>query len=335
MVDQSDDHDQRLSAVTLFSGGGGIDLGLNMAGYRIVAATDVDAYSCKTIQHNFPDATVVEADAEEISASDLLPDQRPDSIDLVAGGPPCQAFTILGDRGSFDDPRGQLVFEFGRLISEISPKAFLFENVPGIQSVNDGKDYADLLSFFRDRLDYHIYDQILDAADYGVPQHRERVFIVGFRESVEFSFPAPSHFPEDSLFSSEKDTYTTVRDAFSSLPDEAPNNDKRDHSDRVRKRYSTVPPGGRDDVDRTDRLRWDEPSGTVLVGSRDGGGRPFIHPSEDRHLTVRETARLQSFPDDYVFMGGVTAQYRQVANAVPPKVAKAIGQMIRKSLTRL
>jgi len=323
------------TSVSLFSGGGGMDVGLDMAGFRLVTATDFVPAACETVKFNFPAARVVCDDIQRLSAHDLVPADIA-GVDLLCGGPPCQAFTILGRRKSFGDPRGALVFDYVRLVKEVGPRAFLFENVKGLKSVNKGQDWKALLQYFWDETGYRIFETVLNAAHFGVPQFRERVFVVGFKSTdVSFRFPIPTHGEakrEGDFFCDDLHPFVTVREAFEGLDESTPNHVKRIHGERVATRYSKIPPGGRDKVDHTDRLEWDRPSGTVLVGSSAGGGRPHIHPEEHRHITAREAARLQSFPDGYVFQRGSTAQYRQIGNAVPPLLAYAIGNEIKKSI---
>jgi DNA (cytosine-5)-methyltransferase 1 len=324
-----------LGYASVFCGGGGLDLGFTSAGYKPLYSSDIVQHFCDTVHKNLP-AHIVEArDITELDGKDVVA-RVGSPIDVVIGGPPCQSFSILGDRKSTTDPRGKLAFEYARFISEIKPRAFLFENVPGILTVNKGADWNQLLSFFQDQTGYHIGWTKLNAVRYGVPQNRIRIVAVGFRdkESAEkFRWPFPVHSE-----TAERPELGALppRPAWMALEDIdplTPNHILRVHGDRVSTRYSTIEPGGRDRKDHTDRVHPDRPSGTVLVGSGAGGGRPFIHPSEHRHITVREAARLQSFPDWWEFSGGPTAAYRQVGNAVPPLMAKAIAQAIEKALT--
>lgn len=337
-VPKAGDNDQQLSSISLFSGGGGLDLGLSMAGIDTVFATDLEKPLCDTIEMNFEDCCVFQYDAFKLSADLIKEKTNRKEFDLVVGGPPCQAFSILGQRNSFDDDRGKLVYEFVRIVKEIQPRAFLFENVPGLLTVNDGSDWEKLKAYFKEETGYKIHDDILNSANYGIPQIRKRVFIVGFKShDVQFNFPRPTHKNNNGnsdLFSQKLPSWLPAKFALQKT-DGLPNNRKRPHGDRVRNRYNKIPPGSRDKVDHTDRIDPERPSGTVLVGSKAGGGRPFIHPYEPRHITVREAARLQSFPDWYVFHGPDTWQYRAVGNAVPPLLAKLIGEQIAASLTAI
>lgn len=323
------------SLVSLFSGGGGLDLGLSFAGFEPVFSSDIETAHCETVKHNFPDAVVIPSDVCDLTGEKIRQLTQIAEFDLLCGGPPCQAFSILGQRNSFDDPRGKLVFEFARMVIELHPQAFIFENVPGLLNVNGGDDWRQLLEFFRDETQYKIFDSVLNAADFGIPQIRRRVFIVGFQNhDLNFKFPKETHRDYEepvSFLNGNLSNWLPAKFALENV-EHLPNQRIRPHGERVRNRYLTVPLGGRDKVDRTDRIHPERPSGTVLVGSKAGGGRPFIHPYEPRHLTVREAARLQSFPDWYEFQNSGTWQYRAVGNAVPPLLAKAIGEKIRSVL---
>jgi len=320
---------------SVFCGGGGLDLGFAAAGFKPLFSSDVIPAFCDTIHQNLTKHITEAHDINELSGGEVL--SRLDSkIDVVIGGPPCQSFSILGSRKSTNDPRGKLVYEYARFIKEIGPKAFLFENVPGILTVNKGKDWQELLAFFESETGYHIKWTKLNAVWFGVPQIRQRVVAVGFRDkdaSARFEWPERKYSeswekPELGLLPARQSGLAF--EAIASLP----NHILRVHSERVATRYSEIPPGDRDRKDHTDRVHPKRPSGTVLVGSGAGGGRPFIHPREHRHITVREAARLQSFPDWWVFAGGPTSAYRQVGNAVPPLMAKAVAHAIAKALNK-
>lgn len=323
-------------AVSLFSGGGGLDLGLSLAGFDFKYSNDEVQYYCDTIAYNFPNCITEAKDIREIKGLEIRELIKAKRISLIAGGPPCQAFSILGKRGSFADLRGQLVFDYVRLINELKPEAFIFENVPGLLTLNNGEDWEKLYYHFQVETGYNIHTDILNAANYGVPQIRKRVFVVGFRQPTEFRFPEPIY--RDSLSSDllnqHLPAWLPAKLALENV-NGLYNHDIRIHGDRVRSRYEKIPPGGRDKVDHTDRIDPEKPSGTVLVGSKAGGGRPHIHPYVHRHITVREAARLQSFPDWYKLLGTSTAQYRQIGNAVPPLLALAVGKSIQAALKSL
>lgn len=314
--------------VSFFCGGGGLDLGLNAAGFKTGFATDIEPSFCTTVSSNLK--TIAEPhDIIELKGSYIRERMGSATVDLVAGGPPCQAFSILGQRNSIGDPRGKLVFEYARLIRELKPKAFVFENVPGILTVNKGQDWASILEFFRKTTGYELHWKMLNSADFGVPQIRKRVFIVGLRDAgLPFAFPMPTHqAPGEEDLLGSREPWLPAKLALRGVKG-LPNHDIRIHCDRVRNRYIKIAPGDRDRKDHTDRIHPERPSGTVLVGSAAGGGRPFIHPTTPRHITVREAARLQSFPDWYKIRGTGTQQYRQIGNAVPPMLARAVGGAI-------
>ncbi|HHX8263178.1 TPA: DNA cytosine methyltransferase [Vibrio diabolicus] len=324
--------DDGLNFVSVFCGGGGLDLGFALAGFKPLFSSDIIEHGCNTIRQNLPGHLVEPHDISQLSGRYVV-DKVKQDVDFVIGGPPCQSFSILGRRGSIKDPRGQLVFEYARFINEISPKGFLFENVPGILTVNKGEDWEELKEFFRSETGYVLSTAKLNSADYGVPQLRNRVILIGMKDDKFTGWPQAERFPEDSLeVASGHPPYLASKYALEML-DNTPNHIKRVHSERVFNRYSKIPQGGRCKVDRTDRIDAEKPSGTVLVGSGGGGGRPFIHPFEHRHLTVREAARLQSFPDWWEFSGPGTWQYRQVGNAVPPIMAMKIAEKLKIHLT--
>lgn len=324
----------RFGYYSVFCGGGGLDLGFAADGYAPLFSSDVMPTFCKTIETNLRGHVVEAHDISELTGQYVL-DRVGRQADVVIGGPPCQSFSILGDRKSTNDPRGQLVYQYARFISEVAPKAFLFENVPGLLTLNRGADWKSLLSMFEDRTGYHIKWTKLNSAAFGVPQIRQRVIAVGFKEQTAadaFEWPHPTYSTSHDLPHVGAQAPRIARLAFEQVEGVA-NHILRVHCDRVINRYSLIPPGGRDKKDHTDRVHPDRPSGTVLVGSGAGGGRPFIHPFEHRHITVREAARLQSFPDWWVFEGGPTAAYRQVGNAVPPLLARAVAMQIRLALS--
>lgn len=324
-----------LGFVSVFCGGGGLDLGFTVAGFIPLFSSDVEATYCETIKKNLSiyEHIVEPHDISKLSGTDTLK-RIGKNVDVVIGGPPCQSFSILGSRGSVQDPRGQLAYEYVRFVKEINPKAFLFENVPGLLTLNKGKDWNNLLNFFESETGYYIKWTKLNAAWFGAPQLRQRVIAVGFKKKKDFdSFEWPDACFSESVEQFELSKQPPRNSALALESVEGlPNHVLRRHGERVSTRYSTVPPGGRDKKDHTDRIHPERPSGTVLVGSGAGGGRPFIHPTEHRHITVREAARLQSFPDWWEFSGGPTSAYRQVGNAVPPIMARAIAKKIASAL---
>ncbi len=323
--------DYKYNCISLFSGGGGLDLGAHFAGFKSLLVSDIIPDYTKTIKENLPHVVVYNDDAMDLTPKRIRCLSKADGdIDLIIAGPPCQAFSIIGKRQSMDDPRGQLTIKYFELVAGLKPKSFVFENVPGLLTVNQGKDFANLLQFISETTGYQLYRTKLNAADFGIPQIRERIFVVGFRPDISsdsFRFPEkPSGAYYDQL--PEKVPSKYALEAVDGLP----NHEIRVHTEAVRKRFEAVPQGGRDRGSYSDKLNPDLPSGTVLIGSSAGGARPHIHPYEPRALTVRETARLQSFPDWYRFCGSRTEQYRQVGNAVPPLLAYELLSCVRRVL---
>lgn len=323
--------DYSFNCISLFSGGGGLDLGAHFAGFKSALVSDIIPICTETIKHNLPHVNVYNDDA-----MDLTPDKVKElsgiegDIDLIIAGPPCQSFSIMGKRQSLSDPRGKLTIKYFELVVGLKPKAFVFENVPGLMTVNMGEDFDNLLGFIRETTGYNIFHDVLNAANFGVPQYRERLVIVGFRPDIDsgkFEYPSkPSGYFADKL--PEKVPSKMALEMVDGLHNQKP----RIHTDAVVQRFVATPQGGRDKGSYCDRIDPNLPSGTVLVGSSMGGARPHIHPDEPRVLTVREAARLQSFPDWYEFCGTSTAQYRQVGNAVPPLMAYELLSNVRKVL---
>lgn len=331
----------KFNAVSVFSGGGGLDLGAAWADFHVKFSSDVESTHCETIEYNFSDCSTLCTEVEDLTKDKIVKKIGSVKIDLLIGGPPCQAFSILGKRQSINDPRGMLIYDYARLVNELKPEAFIFENVPGLLTVNNGDDWKDFLNHLEfGETKYKLFVKSLNAADFGIPQIRQRIFIVGFKDKkAEFDFPVPTHQKEkqsDSADSSEGDDnfWLPARLALENLKGKR-NHRIRIHGERVKERYKKVIPGEKDKVDHTARIHPDKPAGTVLVGSKSGGGRPHIHPKLPRHITVREAARLQSFPDWYFFTGTDTWQYRAVGNAVPPLLGRAICLEIAKTLERL
>lgn len=316
--------------LSLFCGGGGLDLGLGFAGFRSLVASDLAPAFVQTVVNNLRHTKGLPEDAMRLTGDTLCSLAGTDKIDLVAAGPPCQAFSILGRRGALEDPRGKLALKYFEIVAEIKPRAFLFENVPGLLTVNKGEDWKRLISYAEEVTGYHLHWSKLNAVSFGIPQYRERIVVVGFRDNRDFEFPKSPTGPRAAELIRAA-SLTPSKWALEDMEGLA-NHDIRGHGERVRERYKYIAQGGRDTTDHTDRIHPLKPSGTVLVGSSAGGGRPHIHPYEPRVITVREGARLQSFPDWYEFYGTGTAQYRQIGNAVPPLLAYEVGKSIARSL---
>lgn len=340
----------RLTAIDTFAGAGGLSLGLAMAGFDVRCATDWDEDSVATHSKNLGGSALV-ADVTALSGAELLEIAAVDSVDLLAGGPPCQGFSVQR-RGAMHDDRNRLVFEYLRMVKEIRPRAFLMENVAAIGGPR-GKHFLSTIKEEAEEAGYSVTSAVLDAADFGVPQHRRRLFLVGVDDGRAFTFPEPSHSPAQ---------WVTVRQAFAGLPDpflepeaaaEFPNHERDNISELNRLRISHVPEGGgREDIPEDlrlpchrvsvdtaghrgvyGRLWWDRPSGTITTKSNSFTRGRFAHPVANRNITMREAARLQGFPDSFVFVGDKVSVAHQVGNAVPPPLAEALGTALMRHLS--
>lgn len=318
----------KLTVIELFAGAGGLALGLEEAGLSTTLLVDNDKYACETLRLNRPEWKVVCEDVAKFDWSNS-------KADVVSGGFPCQAFSHAGKRLGFEDTRGTLFFEFARCVEAVKPKICLGENVSGLLFHHKGKTLKRMVEVL-ESLGYTVQYQVLNAVDYGVPQKRKRIFIVGTLPGISFAYPEP-----------EK-KIVTLREALRGVPKSI----GAEYSESRKKIMALVPPGGswvdlpvdlqkqymgksfysgggRRGMAR--RISWDEPSLT-LTTSPAQKQTERCHPSETRPFTVREYARIQTFPDRWKFAGGMGAQYKQIGNAVPVKLAKAVGESIVAAL---
>jgi DNA (cytosine-5)-methyltransferase 1 len=328
------------SAIDLFCGCGGMSTGLLNAGIPVKGGFDIDARAIEAYNynHNYRGAKGFRVDLAKSKGAELLELLNIDSLDLLVGGAPCQAFSVVGARKGLDDPRGKLVFDFVRYVSELQPKAFILENVPNLKTISKGVIFDCLIQELSS-LGYHLKYSVLSSADYGVPQNRKRMFIVGAHDRKIDNFPPkPTHYPPDSLYiwAGER-AYRTCREALDDLPDvespEAefiPNHEPTIHTEAVLKSLAALEPGKRDRKHFYDRLHPDRLSYTLRAGS--GNFTPLrpIHYQYHRVISVRESARLQGFTDDFIWTDSIPRlqQYRQVGNAVCPSIAAALGAFI-------
>ena len=325
------------TCLSLFTGAGGLDLGFERAGFRILAATDIEPCSLKTVARNWPGTPFVLADAQTLAVESLVDAMGGLRPDVIIGGPPCQGFSTLGDRHSADH-RNLLVDEFVRITEILRPQAVLVENVRAITTEYGGR-YRDYVIEHFGAIGYRMQSAVLNAAEFGVPQLRSRAFFVGFADPrVRYQWPVPTH--GDGLL-----PYRTVGDAIGDLVDagrEVANHIPLRHTERVVRRYQLIPEGGLlpppedlpEDLRRKNfgstykRLHRDRPSLTLVPGNN---AFP-VHPVLDRSLTPREAARLQTFPDDFVFEGDRRRQCILVGNAVPPVLATALAESVREKI---
>jgi DNA (cytosine-5)-methyltransferase 1 len=365
-----------LNSIDLFCGAGGLTEGLRLAGIKTRFACDFDLQAIETFKYNHPNVLAEQTDVKDIDAKYILGKTglRKGDIQLVVGGPPCQGFSLAGPRLP-DDPKNRLVLEFLRIVRELEPNFFIFENVPGLLSMQGGAVKAVLENEFK-QLGYSLSDDVVNSAKFGVPQSRPRFIMIGMMGNSLPGLPEATHFSsiesaQNSLFSAtDRYEFVTVEDAFSDLPEvdqgqgseetlhsKAPtcpfqeqrrgerkpggifNHRATRHSEKIQARYSSMPEGGsgRDIPERLRtkknnifRLSSNKPARTVTCNFR----TDLIHPWMARGLTVREAARLQSFDDDYRFFGNLTRKAKwvtqddQVGNAVPPLLARALGNHI-------
>jgi DNA (cytosine-5)-methyltransferase 1 len=375
------------SAISLFSGAMGLDLGLEMSGLDTAVCIEQDEESAETIHRNRPNLPVINDDIRNVDAEEITEtaELKPEEVFLLAGGPPCVTFSSGGNRGASRDAEGSLFEDFLRVAKYTRPTDFLFENVANIVTAaikhrpienRPGKhwnlsSYSEnpsgvagedenvaplmpeeqagsaievILNAF-ESLGYKMVFFVLNAADYGVPQHRLRLFIIGSRTDAPLSLPNPTHGPKHIAGVSP---WPTLREAISSLEEPL---DHPTYSEGYKQFFSEVPPGGnwRDMGKEMQkeamggsydsgggktgffrRLGWNKPSPTVTQ-KPNRKSAAFCHPDDTRPLAVEEWARIQSFPDDWEFAGGTYSKYSQIGNAAPCSLGKALGKMILQS----
>ncbi len=327
--------------VELFAGGGGLAIGMEQAGLESILLNEMDKHACDTLRYNRPDWNVIEGDISQVDFTQIDKD-----VDVLTGGFPCQAFSYAGKSLGFEDTRGTLFFEMARAIKETQPKVFLAENVKALSTHDDGRT-LDTIKGVIDELGYELVEpRVLKAIFYKVPQKRERLILVGIRKDlaqrVKFHWPSPYK------------RVMTLRDAFYSgelYETDVPESEGQTYPPRKKEIMAEVPQGGywRDLSDSLQReymggsyflgggktgmarrLSLEEPSLT-LTTSPAQKQTERCHPIETRPLQVREYARIQTFPDNWEFKGSKNAAYKQIGNAVPVNMARALGH----SLVRL
>lgn len=329
------------TTIELFAGAGGLALGVEKAGFNTIGLVEFDKEACETLQKNRPKWNVICDDIANVSSKDLEEyfNIKKGELDLLSGGAPCQAFSYAGKRLGLEDARGTLFYHYAVFLEKLQPKMFLFENVKGLLTHDNGKTYKTILNIF-EKAGYEIQKDVLNAWDYGVAQKRERLMTIGIRKDlvnkIHFEFP------------NKHDYKPVLRDVLQNVPDSV----GVPYGENKRKIFELVPAGGYwRDIDpeiakdymkscwnmeggRTGILRrmsMDEPSLTVLT-SPSQKQTERCHPLEARPFTVRENARCQSFPDDWEFCGKVMSQYKQVGNAVPVNLAYEVAKKIYEAL---
>lgn len=356
---------EKPKVIDLFAGAGGISYGFEQAGYRIIAALDNDENSRITYARNFPNTRYYFNKIENIDARVMLRDLelKKGELDCLVGGPPCQGFSIKGDM-ALDDTRNILFRHFIRFVNDLKPKIVLIENVPPILTLGNNKFRDEICQLFKD-IGYKTSYKNLMASDYGVPQKRRRAFFIALKDHKEPCFPSPTHSIncKDSTLKS----YVTVWEAISDLPrlkigqrienyDKSPFNDYQkimrkgqnklyNHEAKVQNQKNIerirVLKQGQNMKDLPKKLQAksgfsqaygrlsnNKPACTITANMHNLGSGRYIHPTQNRGITVREAARLQSFDDRFIFYGPFFSHYRQVGNAVPPLIVKIIAEKI-------
>lgn len=346
---------RRLKAISLFSGMGGMDLGLERAGIKVVLQVDNDPFCYETLRANRPRARVLLTDISTVSGEELLEAARltEGSVDLVVGGPSCQPFSRSneGRRRGAKDPRGKLIFKFARIVQEICPEAFIMENVQGLSSSNNGHDINKLIRHFS-KIGYIAALRVLNAADYGVPQKRRRLFLIGLANGGTPRFPYPTHSHRDSPHNGVE-PHVTSGEALADLDD----GENHDGSKTIGGKYGRLLndiPLGMNYLFYTRRMghpkplfHWrskfwpfllkldpDQPSSTIQA--RPG---PYVGPFHwrNRRLTITEIKRLQTIPDSWLVSGVRDSAYtspawRQIGEAVPTLLMERIGETLLETL---
>ncbi len=322
--------------IELFSGVSGISSGFEMEGFENIFSIDFDKQTCQTYKKNFPNNKLIEKDIKDLTKKEILDLTEGKEIDVIVGGTPCQGFSIAGNLGRtfVDDPRNHLFKEFEKVVRVVRPKFFIIENVARVYTHNKGKTREEIVNLFED-LGYNVNCDILNSVDYGVSQIRKRVFFIGNRLGLK------NKFPERNV---EKNK--TVKEAISNLPklssgetSNIPNHEAMNHSEQMLKKMSYIENGGSryqipEDIrptsgDPRKYIKYEKDKPSICIT---GDMRKVFHYSQNRALSVRELARIQSFPDNFIFLGNKISQQQQVGNAVPPLMAQAIAKILKEVL---
>lgn len=360
-----------MKIIDLFAGCGGLSLGFIQNGHIVIKALEYDADIANSYKHNHPNVSVIVDDIKNVDNVGVF---NKGDADIIIGGPPCQGFSMAGARirnGFIDDPRNYLFKHYFNIVKTVQPKAFIIENVKGIKSMQEGKVFDEIIRIFSSAEllggePYKIFYKVVKAIEFGIPQKRERMIIIGVRkDSVDFDEKWNETISD---IENEIPTYfdkVTVEDAIGNLPPATLNGEIKNpipksnyqkylatssntlynhsmthHSDVAIQRMKRIKNGENFTVLNENinsvhsgaygRLNWDEQAPTITTRFDTPAGGRFIHPVYNRTLTPREAARIQSFPDDFVFYGNRTTVCRQIGNAVPPKISYFLSKFIDK-----
>ncbi len=356
---------KKYSVLDLFAGVGGLSYGFaHNDAFEILAANEIEHDISVAYTLNHPTVNMLNCSIDQLTPAILKKATNGRRIDIIVGGPPCQSYSTLGKRQM--DGRANLFMEYKRILQMLQPKAFIFENVSGLLSMDGGKLFPRIQEEFRS-IGYDLKYKVLDAVDYGVPQHRDRVILVGFKGNNNFEYPAATHGPGLK-------PYVTLKDAIGDLPSlrSAQSSDVYAHrADNDFLRYVRANAGdvltehkaprngehlikimetlkeGEDKFSLPEEIRpksgypntyaklwWDQPSTTITRNFATPSSSRCIHPRDSRAMTIREGARLQSFPDDYQFYGGDGMKKLEIGNAVPPLLSVALAEQMAKAIKK-
>jgi DNA (cytosine-5)-methyltransferase 1 len=327
---------KRLKFISLFTGAGGLDIGFKEAGFECILASDIMPEAAATFKANFSNIKFIQKDIRQISTEEIQKIIKEKSIDVIVGGPPCQGFSNMGNKNS-SDPRNYLFESYVNIVDALQPKCFLFENVKGLFTMFEGRFFENIINSFL-KIGYNISYSIIDSSDYGVPQKRERIFIFGTKLNKKFKFPLKSsgNFRKLKSFQNVGEAIIDLIGKENIFPNHMPLN----HSEIVLKRYQLIKEGGKlpkpenlpQEIRRKNfgntytRLHREQYASTIVPGNN---ALP-VHPILNRSLTPREAARIQTFPDNFIFFGDRRSQCILVGNAVPPLLSAKIANCVNK-----
>jgi DNA (cytosine-5)-methyltransferase 1 len=325
-----------INYIDLFSGAGGMSLGFDQVGFNNIFSIDIEPRFCETYKTNFPKHNLIQKDISKLSNEEIKSLIGNQIIDVIIGGPPCQGFSMAGNIGRkfIDDSRNQLFREFARIVEIVQPSYFVMENVARLFTHNKGETKKEIIELFK-KMNYNVDCKVVNTADFGIPQVRNRVLFIGNRISNNIVFPTKTI-----------DKPISIKEAIDKLPklksgekSKIPNHISMKHSEQMLEKMKYVSDGGNrneipelirpksGDVRKYIRYKSTEPAVCVT-----GDMRKIFHYSQNRALTVRELATLQTFPLDFIFKGSTISQQQQVGNSVPPILAKEIALTIKKMM---
>jgi len=334
---------KKINLISLFSGCGGLDLGFEKAGFDLIWANEFNDKIWETYEYNHPETNLDKRSIVDIDSTEIP------YADGIIGGPPCQSWSLAGSMGGIEDNRGQLFYEYARILRDKKPKFFLAENVPGIISKRHISEFKKIVNLFED-IGYEVTYKKVDSADYGVPQNRKRVIIVGFRKDLNIKFKFPEKTHSDS--NKEKPDIIKLKDAIKDLPEPKASEEKNYANEDLKinaHEYYTGSFSSRF-MSRNRRRKWDQPAYTVEASGRhakihpdspkmvkvEKDKREFRGEGEPRRLSIRESARIQTFPDDFKFFyEKLNDGYKMVGNAVPVKLAEVLAAEIKQQLKKI